>query len=275
MSTRTINIIDADSLFYAIGWKLRDCTEEFMGPVTLDACLASIRATTGTDNALLCIGSDEGKCFRYSAYKYAPYKGTRTEKPEYFTRWEPIIRKHMIQEYKAVCVKGLEADDLIAMAAGICRRAGVDYIISSGDKDALQIPGCHLNHTKIDTERGAHFQQITEDQAQVIFWLQMLTGDTQDNVKGVPGVGDAKARPMIESVDTVEELPAAVLQQYRKYFGDYYGPIIFDETYRALYMLHDPQDAYDYDCVDKDQLEEFVKYVKDKSRDNAPALFSA
>ena len=64
-------------------------------------------------------------------------------------------------------------------------------IIATQDKDLNMIPGAHYNFTKKDG------RFIYEAEADAFFYTQLLTGDTTDNIQGVPGLGPKKAAALL------------------------------------------------------------------------------
>ena len=79
----------------------------------------------------------------------------------------------------------LEADDLL----GILGSSDKDYIIWSIDKDLLTVPAHHLVHGKV--------VEVDEEQANYNFFYQTLVGDSTDNYKGCPTIGDKKATAIL------------------------------------------------------------------------------
>jgi len=111
----------------------------------------------------------------------------------------------------------LEADDLIAQRA---KELGKDnYIVVSIDKDLKQIGGYYWSYYKqkskdsygnlvlndygvAETEyKQKAIDYITDDEADRLFWTQMLMGDNSDNIKGLHRVGVKTAEKILsESV---------------------------------------------------------------------------
>jgi len=107
----------------------------------------------------------------------------------------------------------LEADDLIAIRA---KEIGVDdCVVVSMDKDLKQIGGYYWSYYKqrskdshgnlimndfgfYETEyKQKSIDFITEEEANKLFWTQMLTGDTSDNIKGLHRVGVKTAEKIL------------------------------------------------------------------------------
>ena len=120
---------------------------------------------------------------------------------------------------------------------------GSDYIICSPDKDLNQIPGLHYDYrSKTDpgTQENSGTIMITDPDAHWNFWTQMLTGDETDNVAGVPGLGPVIVRKIIDELKADGNMISTrktVEACYIKYFGEYYGPLIFTETEQTLRLM--------------------------------------
>ena len=99
-------------------------------------------------------------------------------------------------------VNGQEADD----ALGIAQTE--DTIICSIDKDLLMIPGRHYNFVKDE------FQEVTNDSGMRHFYMQCLTGDRSDNIKGIEQIGPKKAEKILTGCITEQELFNAVREAY-------------------------------------------------------------
>ena len=125
------------------------------------------------------------------------YKGNRTSrKPMAFK----AIRERVMNEWRdsGIVIKpNLEADDCL----GILATQNTDFVIWSADKDLMQIPGKHLINGQIET--------VSQEDADLFFYRQVLTGDTVDNYKGCPGIGPVKADNMLAKGKPWETIVAA------------------------------------------------------------------
>ena len=101
--------------------------------------------------------------------------------------------------------KNLEGDDVL----GILQEE--DDIIVSGDKDMLTLPG--------KLYRNDELIQVSQWEADLAFYRQVLVGDTSDNYPGCPGVGDKNrvftGKAWLTST-TEHHLWQAVVDQYAK-----------------------------------------------------------
>lgn len=231
-----ISLIDADSIIHIIAYNYREVLPENEVAIdevkaAVDSFINMILTMTSADTYMGAIGHDTEKCFRYEVYKYARYKGNRPPPHEWVVLWKPYIRRQMKNVWGFIDDKKLEADDLVASMAVGCQILKEDYTICSPDKDLRQVPGRFYNY------KATENQLFTIDKGQAFknFWLQMLMGDSNDNIVGIPGIGEVKSKKLLDGLEP-QEYGNAVKQAYCKYFGEYYGPIIFDETKKCIKM---------------------------------------
>ncbi len=150
--------------------------------------------------------------FRYTIYP--EYKANRTQpKPRHLLE----VRQYLINKYKAEVSDGCEADDLL----GIAQCASKNTIICSLDKDLLMIPGDHYSFEISGTSslgkkwtRPMEIAHVDEFEGMKRFYTQLLTGDTTDNIKGVPGIGKVKAEAILRDCWTEKEMFEAEESQY-------------------------------------------------------------
>jgi hypothetical protein len=151
-------------------------------------------------------------------------------------RWEKVIKERFMQVHKFICLERLEADDVVAAISEEYKACNVPHFIASPDKDLKQVPGMLWDYKQPEPKMVT----ITEDEAYWNFWTQMLTGDNGDNIAGVPGLGEVKAGKIIADLkingDKISTR-SRVLAHYTKYYGEFYGPLIFNETEIALRLI--------------------------------------
>ncbi len=156
---------------------------------------------------------DTGKpTFRHEMYE--EYKANRPEIPESLRDQYPrVLEAVEALSVRTLMREGFEADDLIGTLAAVGERAGIDVEIYSGDKDFLQLvrPGVRL----IIPGKGGDDTEIATDEevaaragvpASLIVDLMALTGDSSDNVPGVPGVGPKTAIRLISEHGSLDAL---------------------------------------------------------------------
>ena len=181
-----IALIDADIIMYRAAFKHEGDETFFECSETIDAMMDYIIHRT---ECFEYIGFLTGKGnFRYALAKTKEYKGNRKdrERPTFLDE----AREYLIEQWECISVDGMEADD----ALGICQiEMDDETIICSIDKDLLQIKGNHFNWNS-----DIISVQSNED-ADKVFWKQILMGDSTDNIVGIPRVGKVKAERIIDT----------------------------------------------------------------------------
>jgi hypothetical protein len=248
-------VIDGDALPYMLGWHHRDSRDIPRMHRAIDSWFQDFFLLSAAD-AYVGILSPGTKCFRYEVYKYKPYKGNRPPKEEWMSFWEPHIRAYLQTQYGFVKAPDhLETDDVVA-ALGIglphmLKSMGSDKFpyICSPDKDLKQIPGYHLDYRKVGENEAIKSELVSVEQASYNWCMQMLCGDSTDNIAGVPKIGEKKAAELLKSVEPFR-WKAAVKVKYLEYFSDYYGEIIYNQTCAAVTMMtptHPLWPQYEFD----------------------------
>lgn len=140
--------------------------------------------------------------FRVKLAKTKPYKGNRTtlDKPEFYVE----LREYLVKEYGAIIAHGEEADDAVV-------RFGLEHksVICSNDKDVLYTaPGVKFNY-----DTGDMFK-VSVQQAWYNYFVQVLTGDTGDNVPGCKRIGALTAPKLISLEMKPQEMYTIVRATY-------------------------------------------------------------
>lgn len=173
-----------------------------------------------------------GKNFRFQIYP--AYKANRKDviKPPFYSE----VKKYLMEKYKFTDYIGLEADDLVMIARKhYCK----DYkcLIVTTDKDILQTP-----YPSFDPKKGT-FQETSKEDAYYFFWGSTIWGDTADNIKGLPGKGEAFVKKLLVDVKP-EDYPGVILKEYIKQFGESEGVRQFYVNYRVLLMVDELPEGY-------------------------------
>src|SRR5262245_7172396 len=150
------------------------------------------------------------------------YKAHREPMPSDLAEQVPLV--HEACEALGVPVltfAGFEADDVIGTLATQAHAAGYDVGIVTGDKDFFQLvsdgikvfnprdEGTWYDAAGVVEKFGVRPDQVVD--------VLALMGDSVDNIKGVPGIGEKGARELISAHGTLEALLAAApeIQQKR------------------------------------------------------------
>lgn len=142
------------------------------------------------------------------------YKAQRPETPDDLRpQFDGIASYLEAAGIMSLCRDGVEADDLIASLARVARQAGAGVVIASPDKDFMQLvtSGVGLFNPGDKSETVWTDVQVREktgvEPAQVVDWLS-LTGDSVDNIPGIPGVGPKTAARLLAQFGSVANLNA-------------------------------------------------------------------
>ena len=161
-----------------------------------------------------------GPTFRHE--QFAEYKAGRAETPTDFRGQVSLIREVLTAlAIPMVSAAGFEADDVIATLATEADRLGMDTLIVTGDRDALQLVNDHT--TVLMTRRGiSDMTRFSPAEVQDKYGLTpeqypdfaAIRGDPSDNLPNIPGVGEKTAAKWIREfgsldalVDRVDEVP--------------------------------------------------------------------
>jgi len=141
---------------------------------------------------------------------FADYKATRAEPPAELMPQFAIIRQAVeALNLHFVEMEGYEADDLIATYAKQALEKDFEAVIVSADKDLMQLirPGVQY----YDGMKDKFFtpQDVKEKfdvLPEKVVDVQALSGDSIDNVPGVPGIGPKTAAELINTFGSLEEV---------------------------------------------------------------------
>jgi len=173
--------VDADIIVYRIAFA---CEDELASECddALDNYLSTIAQDTGITKMRLYL-TGKGN-FRYDVAVTKPYKGNRKglKKPQHLA----YCREYLQRVYGAIVVDGYEADDAIAsdMVQNGAFHCGID-------KDIKQIAGKHYDFV------NKIWDEVSPEQAKLRLYAQILTGDSTDNIQGLPNVGEKTAYKII------------------------------------------------------------------------------
>jgi DNA polymerase-1 len=155
----------------------------------------------------------------------ADYKANRRPMPDELAAQIPMV--HAACEALGVPIltsERYEADDVIGTLATKAVAAGFDVAIVTGDKDFFQLvhDGIRVFNPK---EEGTWYDAAgVQDKfgvapGQVVDVLALM-GDTIDNIKGVPGIGEKGALSLIATYGSLENLIANAAQVSNKRYRE-------------------------------------------------------
>ena len=177
------------------------------------------------DSYYLSVFDAKGKNFRHDIYK--EYKANRPPMPEDLReQLSPLKEICNAMGMPVIEIPNVEADDVIATLAEMGSKQGMPMIISSLDKDLMQLvedPLVKMMNTMnnqiydvagVEEKFGVHPNQIIDYLA--------IVGDTSDNIPGVPKVGPKTAVKWLSEfktlqgiIDNADSLTGVVGQNFR------------------------------------------------------------
>jgi DNA polymerase-1 len=141
---------------------------------------------------------------------FADYKANRSEAPNDLIVQIPYIHRAVEAfRIKSLMIEGFEADDVIGTLAK--RAAKEDFVVTliTADKDFMQLVGPHVTLWDTMRDRRIGAREVRERfgvEPSALVEIQALTGDTIDNIKGVPGVGEKTAAALIQKFGSIKQL---------------------------------------------------------------------
>lgn len=154
---------------------------------------------------------------------YPDYKANRQAPPEDLIPQFGLIRD-ATRAFNLACIEkeGFEADDLIATYAAKAEENGMDVTIVSSDKDLMQLVDSHVSIYDSMKDREINRLEVIEKWGvppEKMIDLQAMTGDSSDNVPGIPGIGPKTAAQLLEEygdLDTLLARAAEIKQPKRR-----------------------------------------------------------
>jgi DNA polymerase-1 len=200
--------------------------------------------------------------------QYVEYKANRRETPADFRGQLSLIFEVLdALGIPRLSVAGYEADDIIATLATLGHAAGMQVLIVTGDRDALQLVNDDI--TVLMTRRGiSDMTRFTPEEVTAKYGLTpvqypdfaAIRGDPSDNLPNIPGVGEKTAAKWVaefgsltEIVDRIGEIKGKAGDALRERLGDVLRNRRLTELARDVPLDSGPDDlrptAWDRDQI--------------------------
>ena len=148
--------------------------------------------------------------------EYDAYKAGRKPMPPELVMQMPLLKDILhAMNIKTLELEGYEADDIIGTVARTAEEQGLNPLIITGDKDALQLA---TDKTKIlITKKGISEFELFDYDKMVEHYgltptqfidLKGLMGDSSDHIPGIPGVGEKSGIALLTQFHSIENLLA-------------------------------------------------------------------
>uniref|UniRef100_UPI0028DB7AE8 5'-3' exonuclease n=1 Tax=uncultured Selenomonas sp. TaxID=159275 RepID=UPI0028DB7AE8 len=159
----------------------------------------------------LAVAFDKGKqTFRNEMF--AQYKGTRKPTPPELSSQIPLLHEFLAAlGVPLIEEQGYEADDILGTLSIKAAQAGVDVLVVTGDRDALQL--VQKNIRILFTRKGMTDLLLYDEKRFLeeygfppkrLVDMKGLMGDASDNIPGVPGIGPKTAKKLLIDYGSLE-----------------------------------------------------------------------
>ena len=172
------------------------------------------------------------------------YKSNRSETPaaleQQMDRLQEVVA---LLGFPKMTFEGEEADDLIASYACQAMKQGWEVILATNDKDLMQLvsPLCRVYQTDKGTFKLLTPEDISSKWGvppEQLGAVLALTGDSVDNIPGVPGIGPKTASQLIRQFGSLEEMlknPSEIASvRIRELIVQHRGQILVNQSMVAL-----------------------------------------
>ena len=212
MSRPTLILIDGSGYLYRAFHALPPLTNRHGEPTgALFGVFNMLRSTLKTKPEHIAFVADApGRTFRDDLFDQ--YKAQRAPMPDDLKRQvEPMLALVGALGLPILRVDGVEADDVIGTLALQAAAAGMDVIISTGDKDLAQLvnPNVKLINTMTNAtlDEAGVMTKFGVRPDQIIDYLA-LVGDSVDNIPGVEKCGPKTAAKWLAEHGTLDTVIA-------------------------------------------------------------------
>jgi DNA polymerase-1 len=152
----------------------------------------------------------DSKAPSFRAQLSEDYKATRPPMPGNLSLQFPYVKTIVeLMGIRTIEKEGFEADDIIATLVRRLETEDLEVVVVTSDKDLMQLVGDSV--TIYDSMKNAVMQkeEVSEkfgiDPCLISDFLA-LSGDTSDNIPGVPGIGDKTARELVSTYGGLDDI---------------------------------------------------------------------
>ena len=234
-----IALIDADRYKHVVPYRVFQRLEkkepysiEMVEEEINDYLEQDIFGAFSATNYIFCFSAPSKDVFRNSIAEVKKYKGNREnvqDKYAYDQKWDDraYVFTYIKERYSTLYFDDLEADDILSML-----QDPSETFIFSHDKDLKQVIGFHW-------DMEARILKYTDEETGLRMLLgQMISGDTVDNIPGIPGAGKKAMMSFLKSIENSDQTSMLLKCQklYIEKFGVTEGMNAFAEMWLLLSM---------------------------------------
>ena len=250
-------LVDGDYLaYYAAG---NDDTDPGRARQNAREKIQAFCTFSGADRVVIHLtASTSNKGHRFAIAKTKPYQAQRSgKKPRNWQHLRAWLETYQGDEFKTKLWYDREADDGMAYHAAVLGDTAA--VIATADKDMRMFSGLHIDwqdYHVVHVNPGT-FELVDEESGKVFghkwFWLQMLQGDTADNIPGLPfyvregkprRIGKATASKLLSNCANNRQAFDTVSGLYASFYKEEW-PERFAEQAALLWMRTDQRAELD------------------------------
>ncbi len=209
---KNLYIVDGSSYIYRAFHAMPPLTTSSGRPTGAIKGVSNMMMSLKNENdgsSIITVFDAKGKTFRSEIY--SDYKANRPPMPdELRLQLDPIKSICKAIGFPIVEIEGVEADDVIATIVKIAKEEGYSCVISSLDKDLMQLvedPAVSMINTM--TNKKFNEKDVIEKfgvKPNQIIDMLALVGDSSDNIPGVPKVGQKTAAKWLNEFGDLESI---------------------------------------------------------------------
>ena len=184
------------------------------GPERVEGALAStlgsLRRAVRESEPTHAVIVFEGEGASWRRQRYAEYKAGRTPMPEALKSGLPRFEEAFLEEgIVSLNFPAQEADDVIATLASKVALRGGEVVILSTDRTFLQLLSDRIqvrdHFRQCGLDRGYVIEKFGVEPEQFVDFLA-LSGESTNNIRGVPGIGAKTAAKLLKDFGTLDRL---------------------------------------------------------------------
>lgn len=186
-----------------LGDRRRDPSDDDVRTVLYAVERAILSCAKAADCDELVIAVDSGRSFRHEIYP--AYKANREAGST--GPWSERL-KHWRRDWPVLAVEGFEADDILATIASRRADSSLRTVILSSDSDLLQLL-TDVGRVEVWKPIAGTWYSIEKFKLYLpsqVALFKALVGETGDHIPGVRGIGPVRARKILSTLPTADEI---------------------------------------------------------------------
>lgn len=184
----------------------------------------------------------------------------------------PAMREFLEENYETFVRPRLEADDVMGILGTHPNIVKGDKVLVTWDKDLLTIPGYHWNPTHQDELPPIY---MTEEEADAMFYAQILSGDAVDGYPGCPGIGTTRAERIVASPVRLVRREREITRGPNKgTMREYWETQETDDVWEAIVSHYEKAGLTEADALQTAQVARILRHTDYNFKERKPILWT-